>query len=77
MTNTARMAHAAHVMAEALEVLTPTQRDIAIECALKLCPKEAIAPPAPPKKRRSDAGKKRTPAYTTEDYVRENVPERE
>lgn len=59
MTETARMAHAAHVMAEALEVLTPEQRKKAIECALMLCPPEAIAPPAPPKKKRSDAGKPR------------------
>ena len=62
MTETAKMAHAAHVMAEALEVLTPDQRKKAIDCALMLCPPEAIEPPAPPKKRRRDAGTTRKKA---------------
>jgi hypothetical protein len=62
MTDTAKMAHAAHVMAEALEVLTPEQRKKAIECALMLCPPEAIEPPKPARARRSDAGMTRKKA---------------
>ena len=62
MTETAKMAGAAHIIAEALETLTPDQRKKAIDCALMLCPPEAIAPPAPPKKRRSDAGTTRKKA---------------
>ena len=71
MTDTARLAGAAHVIAEALETLTPEQRKKAIECALMLCPPEAIEPP---KKKRSDAGtmrKKSSVVDVTDEKSRE------
>lgn len=57
MTETAKLAGAAHVIAEALEPLTPEQRTKAVQVALMLCPETAVAPP---KKKRSDAGKSRS-----------------
>ena len=68
---------AACAIAEALEPLTPEQRKKAVEVALMLCPPDAVEPAKPPRKRRSDAGKERAKGYTTDEYIRENVPERE
>lgn len=59
MTNTAKLAGAAHVIAEALEQLTPEQRTKAIEIAKILCPDTVI--PAKVRKQRSDAGAPRKP----------------
>ena len=58
MTETAKLAGAAHVIAEALEPLTPDQRKRAIDVALMLCPKEAVEQPKQ-RKPRSDRGTSR------------------
>ena len=58
MTETAKLAGAAHIIAEALEPLTPEQRKKAVEVALMLCPDEAVIQPKT-RKRRSDAGQLR------------------